>query len=73
MQHLAADMLNLEHKSDTEMLEKKATAIAKGRRKLDALRNIYEDGDLEREEYLRRKQNIEHELAYWENFSNRWC
>src|SRR5947208_2139645 len=69
MQHLAAEMLNLEQNSEAEMLEKKAVAIAKCRRKLDALRSLFEDGDLLREEYLRRKQTIEHELAQWENFT----
>jgi hypothetical protein len=69
IQHLAAHMLNLEQKTKAEILEKKTVAIAKCRRKLDALRSLFEDGDVDREEYLRRKQNIERELAHWENFT----
>ncbi|MEO8396057.1 MAG: hypothetical protein ABI700_23895 [Chloroflexota bacterium] len=56
IQHLAAEMLNLEQNSEAEILEKKAVAIVKCRRKLDALRSLFEDGDVEREEYLRCKQ-----------------
>jgi hypothetical protein len=69
MRTLAADMLNLDQKTEAEIEQKKAVAIAKCRRKLDATRSLYEDGDLEREEYLRRKQNIERELAQWENYT----
>ncbi len=41
-------------------------AIAKCRRKIDAARHLYEDGDLSREDYLKRKEENEREIAHWE-------
>ncbi len=69
MEHLVADMLNLDQASQDEMKKKRDVAIAKCRRRLDAARSLFEDGDLDREEYLRRKQHIEHELVQWQNYT----
>lgn len=44
---------------------KKAAEIARLRRRLDAARHLYEDGDITREEYLRRRQQNEREIAQW--------
>ena len=41
-------------------------AIVKCRRKLEAARHLYLEGDLSREEYERRKEETERELAHWE-------
>jgi hypothetical protein len=43
----------------------KIVAIARLHRKLDAARNLYQDGDLSREEYLRRKDTLERDLRHW--------
>ena len=47
----------------------RTAAIAKCQRKLDAARHLYEDGELAREEYLRRKEENEHEIAHWRAFT----
>jgi len=44
----------------------KRAAIAKCRRRIDAARHLYADGDLSREDYLKRKENNEREIAHWE-------
>ncbi len=44
----------------------KQEAIAKCKRRVEAARHLYEDGDLSREEYLRRKEQNEREIAHWE-------
>jgi len=51
---------------DTDPEAEKLAAIAKCRHRIDAARNLYEDGDLSREEYLRRKEQNEREIAHWE-------
>jgi hypothetical protein len=45
----------------------KRAAIAKCYRRIEAARHLYEDGDLSREEYLRRKETNEREIAHWES------
>ncbi|TVR25366.1 MAG: recombinase family protein, partial [Anaerolineaceae bacterium] len=45
----------------------KRAAIAKCYRRIEAARHLYEDGDFSREEYLRRKENNEREIAHWES------
>jgi hypothetical protein len=44
----------------------KRAAIARCRRRIDAARHLYEDGDLSREEYLKRKETNEREIAHWQ-------
>ncbi len=44
----------------------KQQAIAKYKRRIEAARHLYEDGDLSREEYLKRKEQNEREIAHWE-------
>ena len=44
----------------------KHLAIAKCRRKLEAARHLYLEGDLPREEYHRRRENSQREIAHWE-------
>jgi hypothetical protein len=46
--------------------EEKQQAIAKCKRRIDAAHHLYEDGDLSREEYLKRKEQNEREIAHWE-------
>ncbi len=45
----------------------KRAAIAKCNRRIEAARHLYEDGDLTREEYMRRRENNEREIAHWES------
>lgn len=55
---------------DQETLEAQGmTAIAKCQRKTEAARNLYEDGDLTRDEYLRRKEDNEREIAHWRAYT----
>lgn len=49
-----------------EALEaEKRAAIAKCTRRIDAARHLFEDGDISREEYVRRKEQNEREIAHW--------
>ncbi|MFN8378115.1 MAG: recombinase family protein [Anaerolineae bacterium] len=51
---------------DADIAEQKKAAIAKHKRKIDAARYLFEEGDISRDEYLRRKQENEHMIAHWE-------
>lgn len=57
------------HQDDEDAEAKRDSAIAKCRRKIEAARNLYEDGDMSREEYLRRKDQNEREIAQWEAYT----
>jgi|GEM_PF-219464 len=48
-----------------EQVEKQE-AIAKAKRRMEAARYLFEDGDLPREDYLKRKEQLEREIAHWE-------
>jgi DNA invertase Pin-like site-specific DNA recombinase len=52
--------------TDENIEEKKVEAIALCRRKIEAAVNLYSDGMIGREEYLRRKDTNEREIAHWE-------
>ncbi len=54
------------HADGVSLEEQKRAAIAKCQRRIDAARHLYEDGDLSREEYIRRKERNEREIAHWE-------
>jgi hypothetical protein len=69
MQNLAAEFASVEQQNERAMIERKAAALAKCERKLTAARHIFEDGDIDRDEYLRRKGNLEREVAYWQNYT----
>ncbi len=67
MTRLGLQALTTQEKAQSEDIEaQKRAAIAKCRRRIDAARNLYEDGDLSREEYLKRKETNEREIAHWE-------
>jgi hypothetical protein len=55
------------HQDIENLEEQKDQAIAKCRRRIDAARALFEDGDLTREEYLKRKEQNEREIAHWES------
>jgi DNA invertase Pin-like site-specific DNA recombinase len=52
--------------SDVDLDVEKQQAIAKCRRRIEAARHLYEDGDLTREEYLKRKEQNELEITHWQ-------
>lgn len=51
---------------DVEFERQKQEAIALCHRRIDAARNLYLDGEMEREDYLLRKEQNEREIAHWE-------
>lgn len=53
----------------TEVEARRTAAIAKCQRRIAAARHLYEDGDITREEYLKRKEQNERELAHWRSYS----
>jgi hypothetical protein len=53
--------------SGADFEREKGEAIARCRRRIDAARHLYEDGDLTREEYVRRKEQNEREIAHWQS------
>lgn len=67
MTRLGVQALTSQEKAQSEDIEaQKRASIAKCRRRIDAARNLYEDGDLSREEYLKRKETNEREITHWE-------
>ncbi len=59
--------LNADTAVEQQNLEaQKAEAIALCRRRMDAAFNLYGDGRITREEYLRRMEQNEREVAHWE-------
>ena len=59
-------LTNEKHASNADLENERNAAIANCRRRIEAARNLYEDGDLSREEYLKRKSANEREIAHWE-------
>ena len=49
--------------------EKRTAAMAKLRRKLEAARHLYEEGEISHEDYINRKQAQEAELLRWERYT----
>ena len=53
--------------SDAKAEEKqKQQAIARLHRQLEAARTVFLDGDMPRDEYLKRKEKLEREIAHWQ-------
>ena len=54
---------------DNEEIDARRTAaIAKCKRRIVAARNLYADGDMTREEYLKRKEKNEREIVHWRSY-----
>jgi hypothetical protein len=67
MTELSIQSLRAQAVADGIDLEaQKRAAIARCRRRTDAARHLYEDGDISREEYLKRKETNEREIAHWQ-------
>ncbi len=59
--------LQSEHGTNLPDIEQeKAAAIAKCRRRIDAAKAVYLDGDMSREEYAKIKEDNEREMAHWQ-------
>ncbi|MEM6283009.1 MAG: recombinase family protein [Chloroflexota bacterium] len=50
--------------------EQRNAAIAKCRRRMEAARQVYMDGDISRDEYLSIKERNEREIIHWQNRSS---
>ncbi|MBK8022736.1 MAG: recombinase family protein [Chloroflexi bacterium] len=68
MLNLAA-LLSDQPADEREFESKRTTAIARARKRLDAARHIFEDGDISREEYVSRKEKLEREITHWQNYT----
>jgi DNA invertase Pin-like site-specific DNA recombinase len=64
-----ANEASLTYEDDETLEAQRVAAIGKCNRKLEAARHLYEDGDISREEYLRRKEANEREIAHWRAFT----
>jgi len=51
---------------DDDFERQKQAAVAKLRRKIEAARDLFGDGDISREEYLKRKVECERDIVHWE-------
>lgn len=54
---------------DRDLEARKSAAIAKCERKLQAAKHLYEDGEISREEYLRRKEENYREITHWSSYT----
>jgi DNA invertase Pin-like site-specific DNA recombinase len=63
---IQADKLRNPQNTDVDPEAEKREAIAHCNRKIDAAINLYGDGVISREEYLRRVELNKREIAYWE-------
>ncbi len=52
--------------ADEDFEAQKAAAIAKARRRVENARFLFLEGDISQEEYLRRKEHNERQIAHWE-------
>ncbi len=64
---LSANSINSHGTEDMET--KKSASIAKCKRKIEAARHLYEDGDISRQEYIRRKELNEREITHWQSYT----
>ncbi len=69
LKHSANALAGIDASDETDLEKKKTIAIARCRRKLEALRNLYEGGDMEYQEFLTKKRSIEADLMSWESYS----
>jgi hypothetical protein len=69
MTQLAVQAKAVNPREDGDFETKKAAAIAKCQRRIEAARHLYEDGDLSRQEYLRRREQNEREIIHWQTYT----
>jgi DNA invertase Pin-like site-specific DNA recombinase len=69
MEQLARQANIINPKGDKDFEDKKATAIAKCHRRIEAARHLYEDGDISRQEYVRRREQNEQEIVHWQTYT----
>ncbi|MBX3086374.1 MAG: recombinase family protein, partial [Anaerolineae bacterium] len=64
---ISASRLSSVNQLDTDPETEKREAIALCQRRIDAALHLYGDGRISRDEYLRRMEQNEREIAYWES------
>ncbi len=64
---IQADKARGSHSDDTDLEQQKTEAIALCRRRIDATRHLYLDGELDREAYIRIREQNDREIAHWES------
>lgn len=69
MRELAMHAQTIKPKADEDFEQKKTSAIAKCQRRLEAARHLYEDGEISRQEYLRRRDQNEQEIVHWQTYT----
>lgn len=70
METLALQSQSVQPRERLEFEQKKAAAIAKCQRRIEAARHLYEDGDISRQEYLRRRDQNERDILHWQNYTD---
>ncbi|MCA0452764.1 MAG: recombinase family protein [Chloroflexi bacterium] len=53
-------------RNEQELIQQKHEGIARGYRRIEAAKNLYSDGEINRDEYLQRKVEAEREISQWE-------
>lgn len=66
MAELSVQFIRVQVAEKRDFEEETSQAITKCLRRIEATRHLDEDGDMSREEYLRRKEQNECEFAHWE-------
>lgn len=64
---IQADKARGAHGSKEDLETQKSEAIALCRKRIEAARHLYMDGEIEREEYVRIREQNEREIAHWES------
>lgn len=70
LKHVSTALLGGSPEANGDSNAKRAAAIAKCQKRLEAAQHLYEDGELERDVYLKRKAVIEDELLHWQNYTS---
>ena len=64
-----ASVLTSEVEADFDISGRRTAAIARCRRRLEAAKFLYADGEITREEYLKRKDKNEREIGHWQAYT----
>jgi DNA invertase Pin-like site-specific DNA recombinase len=70
MQQLALQMNSISAQETEDIETKRSAAIAKCQRRIEAARHLYEDGDISRQEYIRRRELNEKEIQHWKTYTS---
>ncbi|MBI1278183.1 MAG: hypothetical protein GC179_08655 [Anaerolineaceae bacterium] len=53
-------------KDEQELMQQREDGIARAKRRIEAARHLYTDGEMSKNEYLQRKMDADREIAQWE-------